>query len=118
MNTFTIESESKEAVLRLRPGTAVKSIYGFSLIPKRIADLESIGVSVEEPVEVVAQSPVGDIVSYSEGSRKATFRILDIDDGLNATLVILKDGDRLFGDVGDVVCMGLNSLEHEPVMSL
>ena len=70
MNTFTIESE--EALLWLRPGTAVKSIYGFSLIPKRIANLESIGVSVEEPVEVVAQSPVGDIVSYKEGSRKAT----------------------------------------------
>ena len=45
MNTFTIESE--EALLWLRPGTAVKSIYGFSLIPKRIANLESIGVSVE-----------------------------------------------------------------------
>lgn len=114
MNTFTIESE--EAVLWLRPGTAVKSIYGFSLIPKRIANLESIGVSVEEPVEVVAQSPVGDIVSYRKGSRKATFRVLDIDDAMNATLVILKDSDRLFGGAGDVVCMDLNSLEHEPVM--
>lgn len=114
MNTFTIESG--EAVLWLRPGTAVKSIYGFSLIPERIANLESIGVSVEEPVEVVAQSPVGDIVSYREGSRKATFRILDIDDTLDAMLVILKDSSRLFGDTGDVVCIGLNSLEHEPVM--
>ncbi len=114
MNTFAIESE--EAVLWLRPGTAVKSIYGFSLIPGRVANLESIGVSVEEPVEVVAQSPVGDIVSYREGSRKATFRILDIDGALDAMLVILKDSDRLFGDTGDVVCIGLNSLEHEPVI--
>lgn len=114
MNTFSIESE--EALLWLRPGTAVKSIYGFSLIPKRIANLESIGVSLESPVEVVAQSPVGDIVSYREGARKATFMILDVDDSLNATLVILKDSDRLFGNVGDVVCMDLNSLEHEPVM--
>lgn len=115
MNTFTIESE--EALLWLRPGTAVNSIYGFSLIPKRMANIEFIGVSVEKPVEVVAQSPVGDIVSYKEGPRKATFRILDIDDGLNATLVILNDSDRLFGDAGDVVCMDLNSLEHEPVMN-
>lgn len=114
MNTFTIESE--EAVLWLRPGTAVKSVYGFSLIPERIASLGYIGVSLESPVEVVAQPPVGDIVSYREGSRKATFRILDIDDGLNATLVILKDSYRLFGDAGDVACMDLNSLEHEPVM--
>lgn len=113
MNTFTIESE--EAVLWLRPGTAVKSVYGFSLIPDKLTSLESIGISVEEPVGIVAQSPVGDIVSYREGSRKATFRVLDIDDDLNATLVILKDSDRLFGDAGDVVCMGLNSLEHEPV---
>ena len=114
MNTFTIESE--EAALWLRPGTAVKSIYGFSIIPDKLTSLESIGVSLESTVEVVAQPPVGDIVSYREGSRKATFRILDIDDDLNARLVIIKDSNRLFGGVGYVVCMDLNSLEHEPMM--
>lgn len=47
---------------------------------------------------------------------KATFRILDIDDDLNATLLVIKDKSRLYGNAGDVVRMNLNSLEHEPIM--
>ena len=116
MNTFTIESA--ETLLLLRPGVSVKSIDGHSLIPIKLAILEFDDISPEHPVEVVAQSPVGDIVSYTEGARKATFRILDIDDDLNTTLLVIKDDDRLYGDVSDVVRMSLNSLEHEPVMKL
>ena len=114
MNTFTIESG--ETLLLLRAGVSVKSIDGHSLIPVKLAILEFDDISSERPVEVVAQSPIGDIVSYTEGARKATFRILDIDDELNATLLIIKDNDRLYGNVGDVVRMSLNSLEHEPAM--
>lgn len=114
MNTFTIESA--ETLLLLRPGVSIKSIDGHSLIPIKLAILEFDDISPEHPVEVVAQSPIGDIVSYTEGAKKATFRILDIDDELNATLLIIKDNDRLYGNVGDVVRMSLNSLEHEPAM--
>lgn len=114
MNTFTIESA--ETLLLLRPGVSVKSIDGHSLIPVKLAILEFDDISSERPVEVVAQSPIGDIVSYTEGARKATFRILDIDDELNATLLIIKDNDRLYGNAGDVIRMSLNSLEHEPAM--
>lgn len=114
MNTFTIESA--ETLLLLRPGVSVKSIDGHSLIPVKLAILEFDDISSDHPVEVVAQSPIGDIVSYTEGAMKATFRILDIDDNLNATLLVIKDNGRFFGDVGDVVWVSLNSLEHEPVM--
>lgn len=114
MNTFTIESA--ETLLLLRAGVSVKSIDGHSLIPVKLAILEFDDISPEHPVEVVAQSPIGDIVSYTEGTMKATFRILDIDDNLNATLLVIKDNGRFFGDVGDVVWVSLNSLEHEPVM--
>lgn len=114
MNTFTIESA--ETLLLLRPGVSVKSIDGHSLIPVKLAILEFDDISPERPVEVVAQSPIGDIVSYTEGTMKATFRILDIDDNLIATLLVVKDNGRFFGDVGDVVWVSLNSLEHEPVM--
>lgn len=114
MNTFTIESA--ETLLLLRAGVSVKSIDGHSLIPAKLAILEFDDISPERPVEVVAQSPIGDIVSYTEGAMKATFRILDIDDNLNATLLVIKDNGRFFGDVGDVVWVSLNSLEHEPVI--
>lgn len=114
MNTFNIESA--ETLLLLRAGVSVKSIDGHSLIPVKLAILEFDDISPERPVEVVAQSPIGDIVSYTEGMMKATFRILDIDDNLNATLLVIKDNGRFFGDVGDVVWVSLNSLEHEPVM--
>lgn len=114
MNTFNIESA--ETLLLLRAGVSVKSIDGHSLIPVKLAILEFDDISPEHPVEVVAQSPIGDIVSYTEGARKATFRILDIDDNLNATLLVIKDNGRFFGDVGDVVWVSLNSLEHEPAM--
>lgn len=114
MNTFTIESA--ETLLLLRAGVSVKSIDGQSLIPVKLAILEFDDISPEHPVEVVAQSPIGDIVSYTEGAMKATFRILDIDDNLNTTLLVIKDNGRFFGDVGDVVWVSLNSLEHEPVM--
>lgn len=114
MNTFTIESG--ENLLLLRPGVSVKSIDGHSLIPVKLAILEFDDISPEHPVEVVAQSPIGDIVSYTEGTMKATFRILNIDDELNATLLVIKDNDRIYGSVGDVVRVPLNSLEHEPVM--
>lgn len=114
MNTFTIESA--ETLLILRAGVSVKSIDGHSLIPVKLAILEFDDISPDHPVEVVAQSPIGDIVSYTEGTMKATFRILDIDDNLNATLLVIKDNGRFFGDVGDVVWVSLNSLEHEPVM--
>lgn len=114
MNTFTIESA--ETLLLLRPGVSVKSIDGHSLIPVKLAILEFNDISPERPVEVVAQSPIGDIVSYAEGAMKATFRILDIGDDLNATLLVIKDKSRLYGNAGDVVRMNLNSLEHEPIM--
>lgn len=114
MNTFVIESA--ETLLLLRPGVSVKSIDGHSPIPIKLAILKFDDISPEHPVEVVAQSPIGDIVSYTEGARKATFRILDIDDDLNATLLVIKDNDRLYGNVSDVVRMSLNSLEHEPIM--
>lgn len=114
MNTFTIESA--ETLLLLRSGVSVKSIDGHSLIPVKLAILEFDDISPEHPVEVVAQSPIGDIVSYAEGTMKATFRVLDIDDNLNATLLVIKDNGRFFGDVGDVVWVSPNSLEHEPVM--
>lgn len=114
MNTFNIESA--ETLLLLRAGVSVKSIDGHSLIPVKLAILEFDDISPDHPVEVVAQSPIGDIVSYTEGAMKATFRILDIDDNLNATLLVIKDKGRFFGDVGDVVWVSLNSLEHEPVM--
>lgn len=114
MNTFNIESS--ETLLLLRAGASVKSIDGHSLIPVKLAILEFDDISPDHPVEVVAQSPIGDIVSYTEGAMKATFRILDIDDNLNATLLVIKDNGRFFGDVGDVVWVSLNSLEHEPVM--
>lgn len=114
MNTFTIESG--ETLLLLLAGVSVKSIDGHSLIPVKLAILEFDDISPEHPVEVVAQSPIGDIVSYTEGAMKATFRILDIDDNLNATLLVIKDNGRFFGDVGDVVWVSLNSLEHEPVI--
>lgn len=114
MNTFTIESA--ETLLLLRAGVSVKSIDGHSLIPVKLAILEFDDISPERPVEVVAQSPIGDIVSYTEGAMKATFRILDIDDNLNTTLLVIKDNGRFFGDVGDVVWVSLNSLEHEPVI--
>ena len=114
MNTFTIESA--ETLLLLRAGVSVKSIDGHSLIPVKLAILEFDDISPEHPVEVVAQSPIGDIVSYTEGAMKATFRILDIDDNFNATLLVIKDNGRFFGDVGDVVWVSLNSLEHEPVI--
>lgn len=114
MNTFTIESA--ETLLLLRSGVSVKSVDGHSLIPVKLAILEFDDISPERPVEVVAQSPIGDIVSYAEGTMKATFRVLDIDDNLNATLLVIKDNGRFFGDVGDVVWVSLNSLEHEPVI--
>lgn len=114
MNTFNIESG--ETLLLLRSGVSVKSIDGHSLIPVKLAILEFDDISPEHPVEVVAQSPIGDIVSYTEGTMKATFRILDIDDDLNATLLVIKDKSRLYGNAGDVVSMNLNSLEHEPIM--
>ena len=114
MNTFNIESA--ETLLLLRAGVSVKSIDGHSLIPVKLAILEFDDISPEHPVEVVAQSPIGDIVSYTEGTMKATFRILDIDDNLNATLLVIKDNGHFFGDVGDVVWVNLNSLEHEPAM--
>lgn len=114
MNTFNIESA--ETLLLLRAGISVKSIDGHSLIPVKLAILEFDDISPERPVEVVAQSPIGDIVSYTEGTMKATFRVLDIDDNLNATLLVIKDNGRFFGDVGDVVWVSLNSLEHEPIM--
>lgn len=114
MNAFNIESA--ETLLLLRAGVSVKSIDGHSLIPVKLAILEFDDISPERPVEVVAQSPIGDIVSYTEGAMKATFRILDIDDDMNATLLVIKDNGRFFGDVGDVVWVSLNSLEHEPVM--
>ena len=114
MNTFNIESA--ETLLLLRAGVLVKSIDGHSLIPVKLAILEFDDISPDHPVEVVAQSPIGDIVSYTEGTMKATFRILDIDDNLNTTLLVIKDNGRFFGDVGDVVWVSLNSLEHEPVI--